>query len=217
MHYLVGMSRNPTTERAAREEAMNHARVEFAKYPGVEVTDLNEISHHFYGKSSGILDPEIALKTQSIQKAEAIVRRTRAKEWYFEKLVKRCRGTDLHTAYQYWVLAEVPLEEYDRIQTWKKNRFAKKEAAADARLAKREAEKTAQTEREKQEADRQLKQASEAHQQTFSALKGLLKKADFVAALALLQADSSRISHSSKQLQTSGSPVSFALTALNAM
>lgn len=124
IHYLVGVSNHHDTERDAREEAMSHARNEFAKYAGVEVKDLNEISHVFYGKSSGILDPTIIGKSESIQRADALVRRTRAKEWYFEKSVKSCRGENLGSAFQYWVLAEVPSEEYDMIQQWKANRIA---------------------------------------------------------------------------------------------
>lgn len=173
-HYLVGMSAFHSTEREARDEAMKHAREEFAKYTGVEVNDLDQISKDIYGSSSGILDATISGKTQTTHETNAMVSRTKAKEWYFETLNANCGGKDFGTAYQYWVLAEVPLEEYDRVQAWK----AKKESAKSA-------EKSAERERIKQEID----MINASHIKVLTEVETLISKADPASALRMLSGD----------------------------
>lgn len=201
-HYLVGISGFHATERDARDEAMRYARGEFAKYTGVEVAELDEISRVIYGKTSSILDPTVEGKSQSKQETDAMVRRTRAKEWYFETLRASCRGEDKGIAYQYWVLAEVPAEEYDKVQEWK----AKREAA-------KEAEKAAEQVRIREEVER----LAVSHQAALGEAETLIASADPMAALTVLQADWSRLYDAGKSLEIKGLLVSPALERLHAL
>ncbi len=187
LHYLIGMSGFHATERDARDEAMRHAREEFAKYTGVEVTELDQISKEIYGSSSAILDPTISGKTQSTQETNALVSRTKAKEWYYETLKASCGGNDIGVAYQYWVLAEVPVEEYDRVQAWK----AKKEAA-------KEAEKSAERDRIRKE----IEQLVSSHMESLAEAETLIAKAEPVAALTVLQGDWNRLYDATKSIES---------------
>lgn len=179
-HYLLGISEYHVTERDARMEAMRHARIEFAVYTGVNVKVLNEISHVIYGKSSGILDPVVLGKNTSIQETQALVRRTRAKKWYIEKRIKICSGKEQTIAYQAWVLAEVPIEEYDKIQAWKRE----KRLASDKKMLTRQKSILVL-----------LTKLGAAQQETFLEIELIKNKSDIVSALVLLQTDFSRIKH----------------------
>jgi len=187
LHYLIGMSGFHATERDARDEAMRHAREEFARYTGVEVTELDQISKEIYGSSSAILDPTISGKTQSTLETNALVSRTKAKEWYYETLRASCGGKDLGVAFQYWVLAEVPIEEYDRVQAWK----AKKEAA-------KEAEKSAERDRIRKE----IEQIIAFHKESLTEAENLIAKAEPIAALTVLQGDWNRLYDATKSLES---------------
>ncbi len=187
LHFLVGMSGYHATERDARDEAMRHAREEFAKYTGVEVTELDQMAKEIYGTSSAILDPTVIGKTLSTQETNALVSRTKAKEWYYEILRGSCGERDLGAAYQYWVLAEVPVEEYDRVQTWK----AKKEAA-------KEAEKSTERDRIKGE----IGQVISSHKEALAEAEVLIAKAEPVAALTVLQGDWNRLYDATKAIET---------------
>lgn len=135
-HSLIGLSGFHATERDAREDAMRHAREEFARYTGVEVMELDQMSREIYGSSSAILDPTVSGKTQTTHETDALVSRVKADQYYFETLRGQCGGRDLGTAYQYWVLAGVPVEEYDKVQAWKAKREAAKAAEKAAEQAK---------------------------------------------------------------------------------
>ena len=135
-HFLIGISGNFATERDAREDALRHAREEFARYTGVEVTELDEISRSIYGLSSNTLDATVSGKNQTKQEANALVSRVKPKNYYFETLQSQCGGKNLGVSYQYWVLAEVPIEEYEKVQAWKAKREAVSEAGKAVESAK---------------------------------------------------------------------------------
>lgn len=135
-HFLIGISGYFATERDAREDAMRHAREEFARYTGVEVTELDEISRSIYGLSSSTLDATVVGKNQTKQEANALINRVKPKEYYFETLQSQCGGKNLGVGYQYWVLAEVPTEEYEKVQAWKAKREAVSEAGKAVERAK---------------------------------------------------------------------------------
>jgi len=122
IHYLVGLSGYHVDERNAREDAMRHARQQFAQYTGVKISILDEMIESVYGKGSGILDSNLEIKNRATQSTDALVSRIKAEEWYWEKL----RATQGHVyqgdVYKYWVKVSVPENEYERVQLWKKNR-----------------------------------------------------------------------------------------------
>src|SRR3972149_949934 len=121
-HFLVGMSGYHSTEREARDDSMRHAREEFARYTGVEVRELDSYIRETYGSSSGILDPTVIGKKQVEHETDVPVSRVKAVSFYYETLHGECAGRDMGTAYQYWVRAEVPANEYNKVQEWKVNR-----------------------------------------------------------------------------------------------
>jgi hypothetical protein len=188
-HFLIGLSGFHATERDARDEAMRHARNEFARYTGVEVSELDQISREVFGSSSGILDPTVSGKTQTTQEANALVSRVKASSFYFETLKGQCRGSDLGLSYQYWVLAEVPIEEYQKVQDWK----AKREAA-------KEAEKAAERTRMGEEIERM----SASHRAAVVEADTLIAKADLIGALTVLQGNWSWLYDGGKAVEAQG-------------
>jgi hypothetical protein len=126
-HFLVGISERYVSERDAREEALRNATKAFARYTGVEITDLDEFSRSIYGSSSNILDATVSGKNQTRQEANAFVSRVKGKQYYFETSQSKCGDKNLGVSYQYWVLAEVPVDEYERVQAWKESRERSRE------------------------------------------------------------------------------------------
>ncbi len=122
LHFLVGLSEHHASERGAREDAMRHARGAYANYTGVEVAIVDEVIQALYGKSSDILDATIGQKSKSTHSTDAKVSRIKAKQWYWEKYRATVQGEYRGTVYKYWVLVTVPVDEYDRVQAWKKQR-----------------------------------------------------------------------------------------------
>ena len=59
-HFMVGVSGYHATDVDARADAMQQARVEFARYTGVEVSKKKKTSTKTDGSSSSILDPIIS-------------------------------------------------------------------------------------------------------------------------------------------------------------
>ena len=125
---FVGMSTRHSTERDARDEAERNARNEFAKYTGVEVSEVDEMLKSIYGSSSSILDPTISGKNQTKQETNALVSRVKTKNYYFEKYKEQCGENPLGVSYQYWALVKVPKDEYEKVQEWKLKRETAKEA-----------------------------------------------------------------------------------------
>lgn len=201
-HFLVGMSGYHSTEREARDDSMRHAREEFARYTGVEVTELDSYTRETYGSSSSILDPTVSGKTQTTHETDAPVSRVKAISFYYETLHGKCAGRDMGTAYQYWVLAEIPSDEYNNVQTWKA-----KQGAAN------EAEKVA----EEAKAAKEVERLAFLHSSTLNDVEALMAKADPTAALTTLQADRSRLYDASKAMETKGGLASSGTSRLQAM
>ena len=130
LHFLVGLSEHHFSERSAREDAMRHARKEYAKYTGVDVEIVDEVISTLYGKSSGILDATVSGRTHSTEKASAKVSRIKAKHWYSEKYNASRNGQSRGVAYKYWVLVTVPVDEYEKVQQY----FRKQEQIAQTAL-----------------------------------------------------------------------------------
>ncbi|MBU0485402.1 MAG: hypothetical protein KKB30_12935, partial [Proteobacteria bacterium] len=116
LHFLVGLSEHHASERAAREDAMRHARTEYANYTGVDVSIVDEIISTLYGKSSDIFDATVAQRTKSTETAEAQVSRIKAKQWYWEKYKATYNKKSRGQVYKYWVLVTIPVDEYDHVQ-----------------------------------------------------------------------------------------------------
>ena len=122
IHYLVGLSGFYADERNAREDAMRHARQQFAQYTGVEISILDEMIESVYGKASGILDSDLEIKNKATHNTDALVSRIKAEEWYWEKSGATQGQVYRGDVYKYWVKVSVPEDEYERVQLWKKDR-----------------------------------------------------------------------------------------------
>lgn len=128
-----------------------------------------------FGLESNVVDPTTSARVFEKQLAVNVAKQVKAQKWYFETLNASCSGKDMGTAYQYWVLAELPAEEFDRVQAWK----AKKEAAKSA-------EKAADRERIKQE----IEQIISSHKKALSEVDVLMNTyGDPVSAMSVLQGD----------------------------
>ena len=200
-HFLVGMSGYHSTEREARDDSMRHAREEFARYTGVEVRELDSYTRETYGSSSSILDPTVMGKAQTTGETEAQVRRVKAVSFYYETLHGVCAGRDMGTAYQYWVLAEIPREEYNSVLAWK----AKREVDRIAAIASEEAKITMEVER-----------LESLHQSTLTKANSLIASDDPIAALTELQADWSRLIEAGNTMENKGILVSSGTLRLHA-
>ncbi len=188
-HFLIGLSGDHATEQEGRREAMRHARAEFAQYIGVQVAELDEYASAIYGKASDILDPTVSGKSQSSQETNELVSRVKPKEWYFETLQGICQGRGIGVAYQYWVLADVPVEEYEKVQAEKEKRKIKKEAELS---------------KEEERIGNEMKGLAASHQAALTEAEELLSKGDPIAALAVLQVDWSRLYDVGRGLQAKG-------------
>jgi len=128
VQYLVGISGYHATEQEARDEAMRDARSQFAKYTGVEVHEIAEALSVYYGLASDVQDPTQMGKTQSKEEADARFGRIKAQNWYYEKSNQEIGGQVARQAWQYWVLATVPADEFDKVEAWRQKQET--EAAA---------------------------------------------------------------------------------------
>ncbi len=137
-HFLVGLSNYHASEQIARQDAMQNARLAFARYTGVNIKDLDSVLKALYGNSRDILDATVMEHNYLTEQVEAPVSRVKAKQWYWEKYRQAGQDKSQH-AYKYWVLVTVPHSEYDRIQAWKA------EQRQRAQQARNEQEKSARS------------------------------------------------------------------------
>ncbi len=121
-HFLVGLSEYHASERDAREDAMRHAREQYAEYTGVDVALVDTVVRSLHGVSSEVHDPFVDAVEKTTQSTDAQVSRIKARQWYWETYGHYNDGEIVNTAYKCWVLVSVPIDEYDRVQAWKKSR-----------------------------------------------------------------------------------------------
>ncbi len=189
IHYLVGLSLHHATERSAREDAMRHARKEFAAYTGVDVKDVDKVMKALYGLSSQVMDATVSKISQSSQTTDAHVSRIKAKQWFWESYRIKQNGQASGSAYKYWVLVTIPKDEYDRVQQWKQQQRASRQATLIAHQA---------------EVDRYVKAILDSHQQTLQRVEQSLQSGQVMLALQRLSASWSQLYDAQKDLQDKG-------------
>lgn len=122
MHFLVGLSEHHASERDGREDAMRYATMEFAKFTGVEVSEVSQVVKSLYGSSSGVLDATVSGQEESSASVQARVSRIKAVQWYWEKYRSKTADIDLGVNYRCWVLVSVPQDEPQRVEAWLRDR-----------------------------------------------------------------------------------------------
>ncbi|MDH3326470.1 MAG: DUF4384 domain-containing protein [Gammaproteobacteria bacterium] len=132
-HYLVGLSNPYFTEKDARKDALRDARVNYARYTGVNVKEVSNMFASLYSKSSNIFDPSVVSLSENTESLNVNIHRVKAKQWYWQKEVSK-KGAGSAYSYKYWVLVEVPHDEYVRVQEWKE----KQNKVADENKIKKE-------------------------------------------------------------------------------
>ncbi len=117
-HYLVGLSNSYVSEKAARKDALHDARINYARYTGIDVKEVNRMFSATYGTEANIFNPTHSMMSNNTETVNAHIHRVKAKHWYWEKF-SSTNNVETKYAYKYWVLVAVPLDEYDRVQAWK--------------------------------------------------------------------------------------------------
>jgi len=187
--FFVGLSESHATEQDAREAAMRDAREQFADYTGVDVSVIDVAESSYQGLSSGIVDATLSEKNRSIQKTDAFVSRIKPVKWYWEKYRTSHNGKFRGYAYNYWVKVSVPLDEYDKVQEWKKNREALKKQLAEQKAAQIQSE---------------LDRARQIHDDAVGSIKLTLYSGDIAKALSQIQAEGIRLYNVAKAFNDRG-------------
>ena len=116
--YFVGHSVRFVSEPAARDEAMNNAVRQFARFCGVEIKVLDEYLKVTTGKTSSVLVGELSQRQQEQQESKAFVSSIKPKEWYLRQVQTLHDGTPIDTGWMASVLIIVPLDEKDKVQAY---------------------------------------------------------------------------------------------------
>lgn len=198
-HFLVALSEFHASEQDARETAMKNARKEYAQYTGVEVSEVDEIIRSMYGQSSDVFDPTVAGRTKSTQTTDAQVSRIKAKQWYWEKYQASKSGKAQGQVFKSWVLVTVPVDEYQRVQDWKRER----QLQTDQAKKNREREAAA-------ELERQLR----LHQEHLAETSKLAAGGESIDALVMVKAEWDRLYATINQFKASGGLLSAKIPAL---
>ncbi len=118
-HFMAGLSDFFISEKSARKAAMQDARAHYARYTGVEVSEIDEIARFFEGRESDVQDAQVSASHQQTQKTDARVSRIKAKSYYIETYSDSKRGTYAGTSYKAWVLVTIPVDEDKRVDEWR--------------------------------------------------------------------------------------------------
>ena len=188
-HFLVALSEYHASEQDARDTAMKNARKEYAQYTGVEVSEVDEVIRAMYGQSSDVFDPTVAGRSKSMQTTDAQVSRIKAKQWYWEKYQAAKAGKPQGQVFKSWVLVTVPVDEYEHVQAWKRERQLK----AEQSKKNRELEAAA-------ELERQLR----LHQERIAESNSLAAGGEAINALVMVKAEWDRLDASIHQFKTAG-------------
>ena len=191
LHFLVALSEVHASEQEARETAMKNARLEYARYTGVEVTEVDEVLRSLYGASSEVLDPTVAGHNLSRQSTAAKVSRIKAKQWYCETYQVIRAGNPQGVAYKCWVLVTVPTDEIARVQQWRRSRQVSLLQARQQLQA---------------QADRELQAVLEEHRQQLGRIDEELAEGELVSALVAIREENERLGRAEQQFKDRGQP-----------
>jgi len=189
VHYLVALSEHHASEQDARETAMKNARLQYAQYTGVEVSEVDEVIRSMYGASSSVLDPTVAGRNQTTQNTDAEVSRIKAKQWYRQTFHATRGGVSQGLVYKYYVLVSVPTDEIERVKQWRRSRQANK-LQAEKRL--------------EEQAERELSELLDGHRQKLQEIDRKQASGDLVTALVLIKAESDRLGRAVGQFESRG-------------
>lgn len=128
-HSFVGLSGYHASEQSAREEALINARKEYAAYTGVEVTSLDEVVRASFGLASEVVDATVSGRSHEKQTTDASVSRFKGQKYHPLRFNVSRYGQAAGSAFQYCVLATVPVDEIERVRQWKKEKDAFANAA----------------------------------------------------------------------------------------
>jgi hypothetical protein len=190
-HFLVALSEYHASEQDARDTALKNARREYAQFTGVEISDVDEVIRAMYGVSSDVFDPTVAGRAKTSQKTDAQVSRIKAKQWYFEKYQASKGKVAQGQVFKYWVLVSVPIDEYDRVQAWRKQK------SDDLVAAQQKRDDAAKTE---------LAQQLQTHRDKLAEIQRNIDGGEPVLALAAIKAEWDRLYEVEKRFNANGSP-----------
>lgn len=190
-HFLVALSEYHASEQDARDTALKNARREYAQYTGVEVSDVDEVIRAMYGVSSDVFDPTVAGRAKTTQKTDAQVSRIKAKQWYFEKYQASKGKVAQGQVFKYWVLVSVPVDEYDRVQAWRKQK------RDDLTAAQQKRDDAAKSE---------LAQQLQIYRDKLAEIQRNIDGGEPVLALAAIKAERDRLYETEKRFSANGSP-----------
>lgn len=140
-HFFVGLSGYHATEQLAREEALNNARKEYAAYTGVEVSSLDEVVRASFGLASEVIDATVSGRSYDKQSTDASVSRFKARQYHQLRYNVSRYGQSTGSAFQYYVLATVPVDEIERVRQWKQDREGRANTLKDEQRKDLSAEK----------------------------------------------------------------------------
>lgn len=112
--FFIGLSDKFETEKEARDNAYSHALNNVVKYISTDVKNKTERLIAATGLSSKIIDPTVTVRGLEEQLSSAVARRVKPQEWYIEKY-ERKQGSEKHTYYMIYLLANVPQAEVERV------------------------------------------------------------------------------------------------------
>ncbi len=176
--YMVGVSDYCASEKSSRNDALGHAREQFAQYTGVDVSLVDQAIRATAGATSGVLDAFLRENSRSVQSTEARVSRVKGQSWYLRKYRVTQNGTYRGEAYKCFVKVAVPADELGRVQAWQRRRdeARRKESA-----------------RRKAEIEEELESQLEMDRRQLAEVRSAVEGGDPVTALNILQGECSRL------------------------
>jgi len=137
--YFVGQSARHGLERDSRNDAERDAINKFVQFTGVDVTIVDEYLQTSFNLSSEITDPTVAERRKQEMRAQAFVRRAKAREWCTERY-QRLQGDQVTgSVFITSVLMRVPRDEYDAVQAYNREQQVKLNASRDRVLREAQA------------------------------------------------------------------------------
>lgn len=121
LHYMVGLSTHYAEEVEARKAAYRAVNSKYASFTGVRVSDVHKVARYLETRDSAVKDAAAKEEENTKQQTDALVSRVKAKSWYIEKYNELRGGVLVGKAYKVYLLATIPVDEYDRVQQWRKD------------------------------------------------------------------------------------------------
>jgi len=186
LEFLVALSNYNASEVEARTAAVQNAITQFARFTGVEVSNVKNVFKDLYSQlASEVLDPTVTMHSKTGQRSNAAVSRIKPKQWYWETYAVTQGNMNKGIAYKYWVLVTVPEDEYARVQDWKRQQKVKKQRA-------------------QKKAEAALKAVVDTDKSQVDAIKTALAHAELTQALRTLQAEWNRLYDEKKRFEKAG-------------